>query len=163
MIRYELASRFWTRLTSCSPIRGIGSREVNEGHGRTKKVAKKCKILATVKKPISDSGKVLGKTDLTLRLRRQEIDLVGASGARPRHRDLSKLPIEAPYHSVVGQQRPGPKERGSDGVVPYGSSHLDGAQSESIVRGGHGVFSNSDAVLETIRILHLEQGSSVSR
>jgi hypothetical protein len=45
-------------------------------------------------------------------------------------------------------------------VVPYWSSHLDGAQSELIVRSGHGVFSNRDAVLETIRILHLEQRSS---
>ena len=73
---------------------------------------------------------------------------------------LSKLPIEVPYHSVIGQRHPGPKERGSDGVVPYWSSHLYGAQSEAIVRGGHGVFSNLDAVLETIRILHLEQRSS---
>lgn len=68
---------------------------------------------------------------------------------------LSKLRIEVPYHSVIGQQHPGPKERGSDGVVPYWSSHLDEAQSELIVRSGHGVFSNPDAVRETIRILHV--------
>jgi hypothetical protein len=68
---------------------------------------------------------------------------------------LSKLPIEVPYHSVIGQQHPGPKERGSDGVVPYWSSHLDRPQSELIVRSGHGVFSNPDAVRETIRILHV--------
>jgi pimeloyl-ACP methyl ester carboxylesterase len=73
---------------------------------------------------------------------------------------LSELSIEVPYHSVIGQRHPGPKERGSDGVVPYWSSHLYGAQSELIVRSGHGVFSNLDAVLETIRILHLEQRSS---
>ena len=41
---------------------------------------------------------------------------------------LSQLPIEVPYHSVIGQRRPGPRERGSDGVVPYWSSHLDEAQ-----------------------------------
>jgi alpha-beta hydrolase superfamily lysophospholipase len=69
---------------------------------------------------------------------------------------LSKLPIDVPYHSVIGQRHPGPKEQGSDGVVPYGSSHLDGARSEVIVRSGHNVFSNPDAVRETIRILHLE-------
>ena len=68
---------------------------------------------------------------------------------------LSRLPIEVPYHSVIGQRRPGPRERGSDGVVPYWSSHLDGAQSEVIVRSGHGVFSNPEAVQEVIRILHL--------
>jgi pimeloyl-ACP methyl ester carboxylesterase len=70
---------------------------------------------------------------------------------------VSELPIEVPFHSVIGQQHQGPKERGSDGVVPYWSSHLGGAQSEVIVRSGHGVFSNHQAVLETIRILHLEQ------
>jgi hypothetical protein len=31
---------------------------------------------------------------------------------------LSELPIEVPYHSVIGQHHPGQKEAGSDGVVP---------------------------------------------
>ncbi|HSZ76253.1 MAG TPA: hypothetical protein VK775_02585 [Chthoniobacterales bacterium] len=70
---------------------------------------------------------------------------------------VSKLPIEVPYHSVIGQHYSGPKERGSDGVVPYWSSHLDGSQSELILRSGHGaIISNRDAVGETIRILHVE-------
>ena len=73
---------------------------------------------------------------------------------------LSKLPIEVPYHSIIGQLHPGPKERGSDGVVPYWSSRLDGAQSELIVRSGHGVFMNPEAVQEVIRILRLEHYSS---
>jgi hypothetical protein len=70
---------------------------------------------------------------------------------------VSELPIEVPYHSVIGQRHPGPKERGSDGVVPYWSSHLPGAQSELIVRSGHGVIDNPDAIREVIRILRLEQ------
>jgi hypothetical protein len=70
---------------------------------------------------------------------------------------VSELPIEVPYHSVMGQLHPGAKERGSDGVVPYWSSHLPGAQSELIVRSGHGVIDNPDAIREFIRILHLEQ------
>jgi hypothetical protein len=70
---------------------------------------------------------------------------------------VSELPIEVPYHSVIGQLHPGPKERGSDGVVPYWSSHLPGAQSELIVRSGHGVIDNPDAIREVVRILHLEQ------
>jgi pimeloyl-ACP methyl ester carboxylesterase len=67
---------------------------------------------------------------------------------------LSRLPIEVPFHSIIGQLYPGPKERGSDGVVPYRSSRLEGAESEVIVRSGHWVFRNRDAVRETIRILH---------
>jgi triacylglycerol esterase/lipase EstA (alpha/beta hydrolase family) len=70
---------------------------------------------------------------------------------------VSELPIEVPYHSVIGQKHPGPKQRGSDGVVPYWSSHLAGAQSELIVHSGHGVIGNPDAIREVIRILHLEQ------
>ncbi len=70
---------------------------------------------------------------------------------------VSELPIEVPYHSVIGQLHPGPKERGSDGVVPYWSSHLPGAQSELIVRSGHGVIDNPDAIREVIRVLHMEQ------
>jgi hypothetical protein len=73
---------------------------------------------------------------------------------------LSALPIEVPYHSVIGQHHRGPKKEGSDGVVPYWSSRLDGAQSEVIVRGGHAVLTNLDAVRETIRILHLELRSA---
>src|SRR5262249_2330064 len=70
---------------------------------------------------------------------------------------VSELPIEVPYHSVIGQLHQGPKEEGSDGVVPYWSSHLPGAQSELIVRSGHGVIDNPDAIREVIRILHLQR------
>jgi hypothetical protein len=77
---------------------------------------------------------------------------------------VSNLPIEVPYHSVIGQEHQGPKERGSDGVVPYWSSHLAGAQSELIVRSGHGVIIDSpDALREVIRILHLELRSKQKR
>ena len=67
---------------------------------------------------------------------------------------LSELPIEAPFHSIIGQQHPGTKERGSDGVVPYWSSHLDGAASERVVRGGHAVIGNAEAIDEVIQLLH---------
>src|ERR1700737_3606435 len=70
---------------------------------------------------------------------------------------VSELPISVPYHSVIGQLHPGPKEQGSDGGVPYWSSHLAGAQSELIVGSGHGVIDNPDAIREVIRILHLEE------
>jgi triacylglycerol esterase/lipase EstA (alpha/beta hydrolase family) len=76
---------------------------------------------------------------------------------------VSELPISVPYHSVIGQLHPGAKEQGSDGVVPYWSSHLAGAQSELIVRSGHGVIDNPDAIRELIRILHLQQRSRQNR
>ncbi len=70
---------------------------------------------------------------------------------------VANLPIPIPFHSIIGQQRPDPKERGSDGVVPYWSSHLDGADSELIVRSGHNVINNPEAIAEVIRILHEDQ------
>jgi pimeloyl-ACP methyl ester carboxylesterase len=70
---------------------------------------------------------------------------------------LANLPVPIPFHSIIGQQRPGPKERGSDGVVPYWSSHLDGAESERIVRSGHDVINNPEAIVDVIRILHEHQ------
>jgi hypothetical protein len=69
---------------------------------------------------------------------------------------LVDLPIEVPYHNIIGQNHSGTVETGSDGVVPYVSSHLEGASSELVVRSGHSVCGNGDAQREVIRILRLE-------
>ncbi len=74
----------------------------------------------------------------------------------PELRTLADLPIEVPFHSIIGQHHPGPIETSSDGVVPYSSAHLDGAASELVVRSGHGVCENRDAQAEVLRILRLE-------
>ena len=42
-----------------------------------------------------------------------------------------------------------------DGIVPYRSSHLDGAVSEKIIKGGHSIQETPEAVLELRRILKL--------
>jgi len=41
----------------------------------------------------------------------------------------------------------------SNGVVPYWSSHLNGADSEDIVPSGHGAHQNPQAIAEVLRIL----------
>ena len=69
---------------------------------------------------------------------------------------LVDLPIDVPFHSIIGQSHGGAVETSSDGVVPYSSSHLDGAASELGVRSGHSVCENGDAQREVIRILRLE-------
>jgi hypothetical protein len=46
--------------------------------------------------------------------------------------------------------------RSSDGVVPYWSSHLEGAQSELIVPGSHGSYALPQTVVELKRILRSE-------
>lgn len=70
-------------------------------------------------------------------------------------REVNKLPI-APgvtYHSVMGDRGKGDTPNSSDGVVPYWSSHLDGAASEKIVPSGHGAHENPEGIEEARRIL----------
>lgn len=43
----------------------------------------------------------------------------------------------------------------NDGIVPYKSAHLEGAQSEIILKGGHSIQETPEAVLELRRILRL--------
>ena len=65
---------------------------------------------------------------------------------------------QIPCHSIIGNRKndvPG----GSDGVVAYSSSHLDGVASELVVRHGHSVQQNALAIQEVRRILllHLKE------
>jgi pimeloyl-ACP methyl ester carboxylesterase len=77
---------------------------------------------------------------------------------------LNKEPIQAPYHSIIGNRgKPGPLADSSDGVVPYWSSHLDGAQSECIVPGPHGSCELPQTIAELDRILRLHLKSSSGR
>jgi pimeloyl-ACP methyl ester carboxylesterase len=70
-------------------------------------------------------------------------------------RSVNKLPITPgiPYHSIMGDRGRGDTPNSSDGVVPYWSSHLDGAESELIVHSDHGAQFNPDAIREVERIL----------
>jgi pimeloyl-ACP methyl ester carboxylesterase len=69
---------------------------------------------------------------------------------------LAELPIEVPFHSIIGQHRPGPVETSSDGVVKYTSAHLNGAASELLVQSDHGVTNKPQTQTEIKRILQLE-------
>jgi pimeloyl-ACP methyl ester carboxylesterase len=68
---------------------------------------------------------------------------------------VNKLPIAPgiPYHSIIGDRGRGDTPNSSDGVVPYWSSHLAGAQSELIVNSDHGAQYNPQAIREVERIL----------
>lgn len=59
------------------------------------------------------------------------------------------------YHSIIAVEKPAlPIEQQSDGVVPYLSAHLAGAESEMVIRSGHSVQETSAAILEIRRILY---------
>ena len=72
-------------------------------------------------------------------------------------RFINKLPLcsKVPYHSIIGNNKEPGIPGGTDGIVPYHSSHLDGAESELIVKSGHSVQKNPLAIQELRRILLL--------
>ena len=71
------------------------------------------------------------------------------------------------YHSVMGDRGKNKEviEETSDGVVPYWSSHLDGAESELVVAKNHIVQDHPDCIAEVRRILleHLGDGAGDGR
>jgi pimeloyl-ACP methyl ester carboxylesterase len=75
---------------------------------------------------------------------------------------VNKLPIARgiPYHSIIGDRGRGDTPNSSDGVVPYWSSHLPGAQSELIVDSDHGAQYNPQAIREVARLLKRNLGHS---
>jgi pimeloyl-ACP methyl ester carboxylesterase len=87
--------------------------------------------------------------------------IYGMTPGSPLITGLAEIPVAAdvPAHSIVAVRGDGPVEDGSDGVVRYQSAHIDGVESELIVRSGHSVQSNPHTVLELRRILllHAEQ------
>ena len=63
------------------------------------------------------------------------------------------------YHTIAGDRGKGGGEKSSDGIVPYWSSHLDGAASEIVVPKNHIVHDHPAAITEVRRVLllHLEE------
>jgi len=62
-------------------------------------------------------------------------------------------------HSIIAIKGGGSIGEGGDGFVSYRSAHLDEAESELIVRSGHSVQGNPEAIEEVRRILLLHLGS----
>jgi Alpha/beta hydrolase family len=68
---------------------------------------------------------------------------------------LSGIPIPdgVVAHSIIAVQGDGPPEEGDDGVVKYSSAHIDGVESEKIVRSSHSTQGNPETIQEIKRIL----------
>ncbi|HEY6300359.1 MAG TPA: hypothetical protein VIW95_12040 [Candidatus Binatus sp.] len=73
---------------------------------------------------------------------------------------LSASPI-APgvhAHSIIPVKGSGPVEDGNDGVVEYKSAHIDGVESELVVRSGHSTQARPETIEEVRRILYEHAG-----
>jgi hypothetical protein len=74
---------------------------------------------------------------------------------------VASLPTKrgVPFHSIIGDRGKGGfldhrKPTSSDGIVPYWSSHLQGARSEKIIPSGHWTQVHPLGMAEIKRILH---------
>ena len=75
----------------------------------------------------------------------------------PFMRAAGELPISprVTYHSIIARSNPEtPLADSNDGLVPYWSSHLEGAASEKVITSGHSVQEAAEAIVELRRILH---------
>jgi pimeloyl-ACP methyl ester carboxylesterase len=80
----------------------------------------------------------------------------GIDGLSPKNPVLTtsaEIPVAVPFHSIIGNEVKAGVAGGSDGVVPYWSSHLDAARSELIVKSGHGAHEHPLAIREVRRIM----------
>ncbi|MEZ5304747.1 MAG: alpha/beta fold hydrolase [Verrucomicrobiales bacterium] len=106
-------------------------------------------------------GGVLSHDPRSLGLRRLPNSVDTLSPKNRFVRAIDTIPVTdagVPFHSIIGDRGKGgnpdqTKPLSSDGVVPYWSSHLDGAQSELVVPSGHGAHQHPAAIAEVRRIL----------
>lgn len=122
------------------------------------------KYLASfVKLPLSIVNTV-GEMALTIFGRElpREISMTGVdnlSAKDPTVKILEQLKISpnVKYFSIIGREKAeGSLEESSDGIVPYWSSHLDGAASETVIVSGHSVQETPQAILKIREILRSE-------
>lgn len=81
-------------------------------------------------------------------------------------RAAADLPISpgVRYNSIIARRDPKvPLAESDDGLVPYASAHLPGAESEKVVTSWHSVQETPQAILEIRRILHEEMAANAGR
>lgn len=71
----------------------------------------------------------------------------------PYFRALARQPLTVPFHSVIASRNAADFRHGSDGIVPYWSSHLEGAVSETIVPYPHASLEEPKTVQAVMTIL----------
>jgi pimeloyl-ACP methyl ester carboxylesterase len=141
-----------------TPHRGTELANRPLGRMLESKVVRQDKFSAAVREGRRENGlQVLAEEDNVHRLD-------GVGGLRPGAPVLApsaELPIGAPYHSIIPLIGSPDSIFATDLAVPYSSSHLDGAESETILKGIHTSTDTPEVSAEIRRILleHLTTGS----
>jgi hypothetical protein len=83
------------------------------------------------------------------------------SPSHPFIQGLQKIPVVSSIkaHSIIAVDGDGPIEEGDDGVVKYSSAHIDGVESELVVRSSHSAQGKPETIEEVRRILLLHSGA----
>ena len=139
----------------CTPHRGSQMALASIGELGASLISLPTALVSAVKDSVGSSLAALTGSD------RIPNGVSGLSPKNPMLHVMDSVPIHAPYHSIIGNRgKPGPLAQSTDGVVPYWSSHIDGAQSELIVPGPHGSCELPQTIAELKRILHLQLKAS---
>jgi pimeloyl-ACP methyl ester carboxylesterase len=95
--------------------------------------------------------------DRLKRLRGLPTSIDNMTPGNPTLEVLESRPIKPSVsaHSIIAVRGSGPPEKGGDGVVSYSSAHIEGVESELVVRSGHSTQENPRSIEEVRRILLL--------
>jgi triacylglycerol esterase/lipase EstA (alpha/beta hydrolase family) len=144
----------------CTPHRGSETAVSGLGRFGRSLIALPVAMTSMFRQSLTD----VDLTQFTGSARRLPNSVSGLSPNNPTLKIVNSATISAPYHSIIGDRGKGDSPNSTDGVVPYWSSHLDGAQSEVIVPGPHGACELPQTIAELDRILRLHfRTSSTSR
>lgn len=138
----------------CTPHRGSQMALGSLGEIGHRLISLPVDLTATVTTSLGSSIAIL-----TGDPRRMPSSVTGLSPSNPLFKALDSRPIEAPFHSIIGDRGRGDTPNSSDGVVEYWSSHLSAAKSEQIVPGPHSSCELPETLAELRRILrvHLKE------
>ena len=102
-----------------------------------------------------EAGVDLLSQDDTFTFDRIPTSIDNMTAGNPFLESLSEEPIQpgVTAHSIIPVKGDGPFEDGNDGVVEYSSAHIDGVDSELVVRSGHSTQSVPETIEEVRRIL----------
>jgi len=109
---------------------------------------------------LSVGNSVINSDDLKLKHIPNSVDTLAPNNRFVKAINTIPITPGIPYHTIMGDRGKGDAPNSSDGVVPYWSSHMEGAQSELIVPSGHPAHQNPQAIEEVRRILKLNARSS---
>ncbi len=103
---------------------------------------------------------------LTQQLEKLPTSVDNMNPSHPFIKTLASIPVAEGItaHSIIPVLGEGPLSGGNDGIVAYDSAHIEGVESELIVRFGHSVQGHPQAIEEVRRILgeHLNDSEGAS-